>query len=154
VPSITHAKTHLFATLHALKPTVPYVPTPRYCSGLAARLPGRLLPPGGGVSAADVLWARGVFLSRGFPDALRLATSIATSGAAAHGDSPSSNSSLGGLVGCLLPVLDLANHQAGAQVSWSGSAAGVALRNNHTALTLALTLALALALALTRCRAA
>jgi len=94
-----------------------------YCMGLAARLPDRLLPQGGGVSAADVLWARGVFLSRGFPDALL-----------ADGTAPNNqNSSLGGLVGCLLPVLDLANHQAGAEVSWSGSAAGVALRN-HTAI--------------------
>ena len=115
-PSIAHAKAQD-------RNNILYVPTPRYCTGLAARLPERLLPPGGGVSAADVLWARGVFLSRGFPDALL------ANGAAPHNQ----NSSLGGLVGCLLPVLDLANHQAGADVSWSGSAAGVALRN-HTAI--------------------
>ena len=36
-------------------------------------------------------------------------------------------------MGCLLPVLDLANHKAGADVSWRGNAAGVALRN-HTAI--------------------
>ena len=94
-----------------------------YCTALAARLPARLLPQKGGVSAADILWARGAFLSRGFPDALR------PDGATSY----SRNSTLGGLVGCLLPVLDLANHRAGAEVSWRGSAAGVALRN-HTAI--------------------
>ena len=94
-----------------------------YCTALAARLPARLLPQEGGVSAADILWARGAFLSRGFPDALR------PDGATSY----SRNSTLGGLVGCLLPVLDLANHKAGADVSWRGSAAGVALRN-HTAI--------------------
>ena len=99
-----------------------------YCADLAARLPKRLQPNKGGcVSTAEVLWARGIFLSRGFPAGL-----LDAAGEHEHRDAEEEerNSSLGGCVGCLLPGIDVANHRAGAAVSWIGSADGVALRTD------------------------
>ena len=81
----------------------------------AARVAAALLPAGCLESADDLLWARGMCLSRAFPASLVAPTGIAAS------DCPG---------GCLLPLFDLLNHAPSQPISYLGSKSSVALRTD------------------------
>ena len=134
-PSIEAARTFADAAFDA------------FASKLPARLGASLVPEGCLTSASQLLWARGMCVSRSFPEALvsavdgapvtlkqsadgtELICPAASASASAAEHQPRAHRATGetgtGETGVLLPLFDLLNHCATQPLSWVGDAVGV-----------------------------